>query len=113
MKIKKKNFSKQNVIKEFIILLIRKNLPKISIRAIEERIVRERKNNKELIDIFSKICINARLYREISIPLIKEFVRRLDRVTTIINSLNLNDMATKRGRCYLKQILNKKLNKLC
>lgn len=109
-KIKKKSFSKRNLIKEFIISVTVGNIPNISLRALDERIARERKINSELIDIFNKICINPKLYREYSLPLIKKFILQLNAVTKTINCLDLKWMKTKRGRRYLKEIFLKKIN---
>ena len=110
MKKIKKSFSKRNLIKEFIISVTVGNLPDISLRALDERIVREKKINSELIDIFNKICINPKLYREYSLPLIKKFIQKLNKTTKIINCVELKWMKTKRGRLYLKEICLKKIN---
>lgn len=105
---KKKNFFKRNLIKEFIILNTKSNLQKISLRAIDERVTRGVNSGKSLIDIFKEICINVDEYEKKIIPIIEEFIFRLNFIVNSINKFDLSGIKTRRGLRYLKMVLLKK-----
>lgn len=110
MKIKKRNFEKRNLIKEYIISVCKKNLPKISNRAINEKIVREKKKkNTNLTEIFYKICVDTRLYRENSVPKINEYIGYVQRKTDEIKKIKFLFPITKREIRYFKNVFLRNL----